>query len=80
MWAHFLAGVLVVRVGAAQHAFVAPGPYNLGNRTVAGMCAGNSNSSQDVICPAGFVHKANHTGAPASSRRPPAPPPPLLSA
>jgi hypothetical protein len=42
--------------------------FNLANHTVTvtGMCAGNSNSSQDVSCPAEHVRKANQTGVPAS--------------
>eukprot|EP01047_Picozoa_sp_COSAG01_P075747 COSAG01_NODE_13076_length_1640_cov_1.658014_2_plen_122_part_00 len=47
--------------------------FNLANHTVTGMCVGNSNSSQDVSCPADYVRKANQTGVPAS--RHPANPP-----
>jgi len=36
--------------------------YNLGNQTITGKCAGNTKSSEDVICPAEFVRIENKTG------------------
>jgi hypothetical protein len=55
--------------------------YGLANDTVVtGMCVGNSNSSEDVICSPTFVTRPNKTGAPASITWRPLPPPPLLGA
>jgi hypothetical protein len=33
------------------------------NQVVTSLCTNNTNSSLDVICPAGFVSKTNTTGA-----------------
>jgi hypothetical protein len=41
---------------------------NLGNTTaVKGMCAGNTNPSEDITCPAGYAVKPSVQGAPSSA-------------